>query len=211
LEGNRIGESGKPVDRRDIFIKVGCQLPEEESPGSLADPMTNVLLGSGEDHSDFLEIHGPTKVVAALAAQGLKITTPIDLSQGFDNTTQNGQEAAWKIVTEKQPVVVYLSPFHVPWDDMQEGTSHRAKTRKLRQLYRPQLQFCAQVMKYHMKNGRYFILDGPEHSSLQYQKEIQHLVPQAHGTSCSFHSARKGHLGLRIFYTTFHNSASRHS
>jgi len=158
-----------------IFLKVGYNLPEEEAPGGVAEPLTNILLGAQNDRADFLEVrHGESLASAAFAAQGLKITNPTDLSVGFDCSTCTGQEAAWKVILEVQPLMVFLTPWYEPWEEHGYYNSRANKNgMKLRQQYKPQLQFCAQVKKYQMQNKRFFILDGREHSQVWYQKEIK--------------------------------------
>jgi hypothetical protein len=53
-----------------IFLKVGFNLPEEEAPGGVADPLTSILLGSHSDRADFLEVrHGPSQVSATFVTQ----------------------------------------------------------------------------------------------------------------------------------------------
>jgi hypothetical protein len=94
-----------------IFLKVGHNLPEEEAPGGVAEPLTSILLGAHSDRADFLEIrHGTAQASASatFAAQGLKTTILIDLSVGFDGSTCAGQEGAWKVILEVQPLVVFL-------------------------------------------------------------------------------------------------------
>jgi hypothetical protein len=59
--------------------------------------MANTLLGAGCDQSEFLELTWSTKALSAVVAQGLRPTKPIDLSDGFENTTRTGQETVWKV------------------------------------------------------------------------------------------------------------------
>jgi len=151
-----------------IFLKVGYNLPEKEAPCGVADPLTSILLGAHNDRADFLEIrHGSAQVSATFAAQGFKTTTPIDLSVGFDGSTCAGQETAWKIILESQPLLVFLTPWYEPWKDQGHHDARINKAKKrTRQQHKPQLQFCARVMKYQIQNNRFFILDGPEYSQL---------------------------------------------
>ena len=131
------------------------------------------------ERADFLELrHGAPQATATFGTQGFKASNPIDLSTGFDDTNRTGQEQAWKTILETQPLLIFLTPWYVPWKDTD---NHYAKTnsikKRLKQQYKPQLQFCAQVMKYQIQNKRFFILDGPEYSQLWCQKEIQDMVP----------------------------------
>jgi hypothetical protein len=78
--------------------------------------------------------------------------------------------------------MVFLTPWYEPWEEQGYHDARITKDRKkLRQQYKPQLKFCAQVMKYQMQNKWFFILHGPEYSQVWYQKEIKDL-----GTKCSW-------------------------
>ena len=74
-------------------LKVGYNLPEEDAPGGVADPLTSILLRSQNGRADFLEVrHGPSQVSATFVAQGFKTSSPIDLSAGFEGSDRAGQE-----------------------------------------------------------------------------------------------------------------------
>ena len=82
-----------------IFLKVGYNLPEEETPGGVADPLTSIFLGSHKERADFLEMrHGVPQVSGTFGTQGFKASSPIDLSTGFDDSNRTGQEKAWKTI-----------------------------------------------------------------------------------------------------------------
>jgi len=205
LEGDRTGRTGKSLDRRNHIPQGGHNLPEDEAPGGVAGPLTSILLGAHNDRADFLEIrHGTAQASAIFTAQGFKTTIPIDLSVGFDGSTCAGQEAAWKVILEVQPLMVFLTPWHEPREEQGYHDARITKDRKkLRQQYKPQLQFCAQVMKYQMQNKWFFILHGPEYSQVWYQKEIKDLGQSALGTLSSFGKVQREHPGQRASYTIF--------
>jgi len=175
-------------------LKVGYNLPEEDAPGGVADPLTSILLRSQNGRADFLEVrHGPSQVSATFVAQGFKASSPTDLSAGFEGSDRAGQETAWKTMLESQPLLVFLTLWYEPWKDQEHHNARVDSTkRKIRQQHKPQLQFGAQVMKYQIQNNRFFILDGPEHYQLWYQKEIQDMVPRCSWDNVFFSEGTRG-------------------
>jgi hypothetical protein len=118
-----------------IFLKVGCNLPEEELPGGVADPLTSILLRVHKERADFLELrHGAPQATSTFGTQGFKASAPIDLSTGFDDSKRTGQDQAGKTILETQPLLIFLTPWHAPWKDTEH---HYAKVnttkKKLRQ------------------------------------------------------------------------------
>ena len=160
----------------------------------MADPLASIFLGSHRELADFLELrHGSSQVSGIFGTQGFKASSPIDLSTGFDDYNRTGQEKAWKTILETQPLLIFLTPRYVPWKDTENHYAKVNSTKeRLRQQYKPQLQFCVQVMKYQLQNKRFFILDGPEYSQLWCQKEIQVMVPRCSWNVIFFSEGIKG-------------------
>jgi hypothetical protein len=113
---------------------------------------------------DFLELFSGS-AHAACAQHGLAVGPPIDLRTGFDLNSKEGQQKAWKIITDQQPAVIFMALVCTWWSPLSNAIPAWSRNKRRKQNM-PMVRFCIQVAYHQMKHKRFFFIENPQASQI---------------------------------------------
>lgn len=157
-----------------------CRTDFDGQPGLLTKQERSFLtkhLKNFREHAG--EVYSPPRVTATAKAQGLKAGLALDLSTGWDFRKKEHRRLALKLINEKRPAVIILSPpctifsllrqlsdpkreASVVEEERQEGLLH--------------LRFAVAIAMNQIKNGRGFVFEHPRYATSWSSKELQKLM-----------------------------------
>ena len=141
---------------------------------------------------NFLAIGGNCEVLSQVVAEdGGSVAQPIFYNTGFDLTTSQGREQAWKVVEEQDPLVLWITP--------EEGYESNYSYAR----------FCVQLAKYQMRKGYHFLV-GSSCPAIWKTKNFRDLGAKEGvltGTSdlCCFGQVDQSDMPVRHPFTVMHN------
>ena len=108
---------------------------------------------------------GSARITSACAEVGLTTGPPIDIKNGYDLLTKQGQDDTWGVIRAGSPTVVFMAPVCTSWSTLSNTLSEEERTRRRSESY-PIVEFCAVVASYQRQLHRYFIIENPETSQI---------------------------------------------
>ena len=108
---------------------------------------------------------------------GLTTGPLIDIKNGYDLLTKQGQDDTWDITHAGSPTIVLVAPGCTSWSALSNTLSEEERARRRTESY-PFVEFCADVATYQRQLGRYFIIENAESSQMWGTAPFQQIADQ---------------------------------
>ena len=118
---------------------------------------------------DLTEVYSPERVNKLARRFGLVVGHSLDLTNGWDFRKADDRRRAWNLLKKTQPYMVIGSPPCTLFSMLQELNVARhgkddawmAKFEEAKAEAIEHVEFCAQIYRYQLKNGRHFVHEHP--------------------------------------------------
>lgn len=104
------------------------------------------------------------KQIGLIGGWSFDLTTTDEYGVPWDFSIRERREEAWKRITRDQLYMVIGSPPCTAWSQIQDynwPTMSESQQKAIKDKARIHLKFCAQIYKYQLDNGRYFLHEHP--------------------------------------------------
>ena len=175
---------------------------KEDGPAEMQIGLVRELMQASVD---IAEMYSPPRVTIEAKTFGLKAGEAMDLTTGWDFSTEEHKRKALRYIEEHKPKLIIGSPMCTMFSPLQRMTRWTEEKQRRWREDRRHLQFMAQVYRIQALQGRWFLHEHPATASSWSLREITDLlnidgVGTVVGDQCMYGLKTWGRHGREVAY-----------